>query len=122
LLLLEGQIGAQISRKFGLDAPSIVESVWGSGHESLWAKGEPFLLCGPDGVGKTTIAQQLALALAGIVDPSLLGLPVATVERVLYIAADRPAQAFRSMRRMVTEDNREPLKDRLLIWRGPFAV
>ena len=119
--LLDTNTHRMVSGDAVLDAPSIVESLWGSGHESLWPKGEPFLMCGPDGVGKTTIAQQLALALAGIGEPTFLGLPVALAEkRVLYIAADRPVQAFRSMHRMVTKDDREALKDHLVIWRGPL--
>src|ERR1022692_4294989 len=49
-----------------LDAPELVESIWGDNHRCLWAKGEPFLLCGPDGVGKTALAEQLALHLCGV--------------------------------------------------------
>jgi replicative DNA helicase len=104
-----------------LDAPEHVESIWGSGHESLWACGEPFLICGPDGVGKTTLGQQLALAVAGIGGDSLLGLPVTGKgKRVLYLACDRPTQARRSMHRMVGEDQRAELDKQFVIWRGPL--
>ncbi len=103
-----------------LDAPEIVESVWGDGHRCLWAKGEPFLICGPDGVGKTTIAQQLTLHLAGVLDGPFLGLPVRSTGRVLYLACDRPTQALRSFRRMVGEADHELLDERLTIWRGPL--
>jgi replicative DNA helicase len=39
---------------------------------------------------------------------------------VLYLALDRPAQAARSLARMVAEDDRERLRERLLVWRGPL--
>src|SRR5665213_2057492 len=104
-----------------LDVAEIVESLWGTGHQSIWPEHEPFALCGPDGVGKTTVAQQLALALAGIRPPTLLGFDVAASERrVLYLACDRPAQVRRSFRRMVAEDDRAQLDDRLVIWEGPL--
>ena len=49
---------------FALDAPTHVEAVWGDGSRVLWAQGEPLMIAGPDGVGKTTIGQQLTLARA----------------------------------------------------------
>jgi hypothetical protein len=101
-------------------APSTVASLWGIGNDSLWASGEPFMLCGPQGVGKTTLMQQLVLRRVGVVREPLLGLPVALDERpVLYIAADRPSQARRSFARMVTDDYRELLNERLRFWKGP---
>lgn len=103
-----------------LDAPRTVESVWGDGHQSIWAKGEPFLLVGPEAVGKTTLLQQATLGLGGIGEPELLGFRLHGPHRVLYVAADRPAQAWRSFHRMVTEDDRELLDERLALWRGPL--
>jgi replicative DNA helicase len=104
-----------------LDAAECVESIWGDGHQSLWARGEPFLLVGPDGVGKTTLAQQGSLGLGGIGEPRLLGFSLhADERRVLYVAADRPAQALRSMRRMVSEQDRQALDERLALWKGPL--
>lgn len=104
-----------------LDVPEAPESAWGEDHRCLWAKGEPFILCGPDGVGKTTVAQQVALRQAGIIDTPLFGLPVEPVDGVVfYLACDRPAQVLRSFRRMVTEYEREELRKRLVIWRGPL--
>jgi hypothetical protein len=45
----------------------------------------------PDGVGGTTIAQQILLARAGIKPPQLLGIPILRDDRrVLYLALDRP--------------------------------
>jgi replicative DNA helicase len=103
-----------------LDTPEVVRSRWGRGHQCLWPKGEPFMIVGPEGVGKTTIAQQLALALGQILPASLLGFVVEPVGRVLYMACDRPSQADRSFRRMVGESDRSALHDRLVIWRGPL--
>lgn len=103
-----------------LDAPAGVESVWGDSHSSLWACGEPFMLVGPQGVGKTTLAQQLVLARIGFREARVLGFPVQVDERpLLYLAADRPSQARRSFARMVTEDDRDLLNERLMFWKGP---
>jgi len=107
---------------FILNAPDHVPAVWGSHDEVLWAEGEPLVVCGPPGVGKTTLAQQLALArCGGSPVGEVLGLPVAPdLERfTAYIAADRPKQAARSMKRMVKEVQR-PLLTTLLVWEGPL--
>jgi replicative DNA helicase len=105
-----------------LNALETVESRWGDGHRCLWAQNEPFLLCGPDGVGKTTVAQQLVLHLVEVLSGPFLGLPVQPAEHVLYLACDRPTQALRSFRRMVTDEDREILDERLTIWRGPLPL
>lgn len=112
---------------FALDASSTVAAVWGAGTGVLWPEGEPTMLYGPDGVGKTTIAQQVGLRRIGIGEPELLGLPVAALpdgKKLLYLALDRPRQASRSLRRMVAERDRETLRDRLAVWRGsvPFNI
>lgn len=119
-LLLEIGSARLVRGSYVLDAPEYVPAVWGEGHQVLIARGEPTLLVGPDGVGKTTIAQQLALAIAGIREPTLLGFPVQPGRRVLYLACDRPEQARRSMRRMVSEKDRELLDECLVIRRGPL--
>ncbi len=106
--------------RFVLDVPETVPAVWGDGHQVAWAAGEPLLIVGPDGVGKTTVLQQLLLAQIGVRVTELFGLPVVTGRRVLYIAADRPTQAQRSMNRMVGEKDRELLHERLVVWRGPL--
>jgi replicative DNA helicase len=78
------------------------------------------MICGPQGVGKTTVAQRLALLRAGIIGGDLLGMPVeVSPGRVLYIAADRPRQIGRSFQRMVSEAEREPLATALVVWKGP---
>lgn len=107
---------------FALDVPDAVPAVWGRGDDVLWAQGEPVLIVGPQGVGKSAVAQQLVLARAGVRKPAgLLSYPVAADDRrVLYLAMDRPAQIQRSLRRMVTEDDRATLRDQLVAWRGPL--
>lgn len=105
-----------------LDAPAAIPAIWGRDEEVLWAEGEPFLLVGPDGVGKTTVAQQLLLARCGLAD-SLLGFPVRAEERrVLLVAADRPKQARRSMARMVEPADRAQLDERLVVHEGPLPA
>lgn len=73
-------------------------------------------------MGKTTLVQQLVLARIGARAPEVVGLPVTpdTKRRVLYIAADRPHQVARSLRRMVGEEDRQVLAERLVVWRGPL--
>lgn len=96
-------------------------ALWGHNWAPIWPPGESLFIVGPIGVGKTTVGQQLILARLGVTEPQLLGLPVLVDPRPwLYIAADRPRQALRSLRRMVTEDQRELLDERLLIWKGPL--
>ena len=105
---------------FILDIPAGVPALWGENENVLWPQGEPFLVCGPAGVGKTTLVQQLVLASVGVLDPELLGYPVTPAERVLYLAMDRPAQASRSFARMVGEEHRQALGERLVVWKGPL--
>jgi replicative DNA helicase len=79
------------------------------------------MIAGPDGVGKTTIGQQLALRRASVACSDLLGYLVSPDEhRVLYLALDRPRQAARSMRRMVDEADRDALTRGLVAWEGPL--
>ena len=97
--------------------------VWGSGAEVLWAPGEALMICARQGVGKSTIMQQLALARIGIREPVLFDLPVEVLppdRQVLYLAMDRPRQIRRSFRRMVRPEDRKALNERLVIWSGPM--
>ncbi|MFG1780928.1 AAA family ATPase [Rhodococcus oryzae] len=103
---------------FILDIPPGTPAVWGEGSSVLWAEGEALMICGPPGVGKTTLMGQVLLALIGLRD-SALGLPVKTVDKVLYLAMDRPKQIARALARTVTESDRETLTERLMIWPGP---
>lgn len=107
---------------FALDVPDLADAtLWGRDSQVLWVRGEPLLIVGPTGIGKTTLAWNLVLSLIGLRAPELLGLPVRPIEgRVLYIAADRPDQARRALRRMVTEEDRATLDERLSVWYGPL--
>jgi hypothetical protein len=106
---------------FILDTPADPEPIWGDGTDVLLAGGEALIIAGPQGLGKTTLAQQLALGRAGFGEHSaLLGYPIKPGERrVLYLAMDRPRQAARSFRRMVGEAWRDQLNERLTVWQGP---
>lgn len=104
---------------FILDAPKIPPAVWGEGQEVLWAEGEALMLCGPAGVGKTTLAVQLVAARLGLLNEPVLGLPVQTGQRVLYLAMDRPPQIARAMGRLFTSDQRAKLDAALVVWKGP---
>jgi len=106
---------------FVLDTPADPEALWGAGSDVLLADGEALIIAGGQGLGKTTIAQQLALGRCGFGEyAELLGYPVKPGEaRVLYLAMDRPRQAARSFRRMVGESWRQELDERLVVWQGP---
>jgi replicative DNA helicase len=109
-------------REFVLDAPTIIPAIWGRDREVLWSAGEPLLICGPQGVGKSTLLQQLVLARIGLAAVAeVIGYPVAPARRrVLYLAADRPRQIARSLRRMVIDDDAQALAERLIVWEGPL--
>lgn len=107
---------------FVLSVPDKIPMLWGDGDGIAWAQGEPLMICGPDGIGKTSVAQQLMLARCGIRPGPLLGMDVEEAAgRVLYIAADRPRQAASSLRRMVAGDaDLAKLEERLIVWKGPL--
>lgn len=98
------------------------EPIWGAGAEVLAAQGEGVVICGPQGVGKSTLAQQLVLARMGITSSMLLGYPVARDERpIFYLAMDRPMQIRRSLARMVDltdESTAATIKRQLIVWKG----
>lgn len=113
----------------GLDwinrAGSFVPPVWGDGDDVLWAMGEPLIIAGPPGVGKTTLCQQLALAMCGAAHSDVLGFMVTPEpdRKVAYLACDRPRQAARSVARMVNDSlGREMVRDRMTVWEGQLPV
>jgi hypothetical protein len=58
--------------------------------------GEALIIAAPQGLGKATLAEQLALGwIASPATPSLLGFPITSGMRVLYVAMDRARQAAR---------------------------
>jgi replicative DNA helicase len=106
------------------DGPE-TEAVWGRGSKVLWASGEPLILAGPPGIGKTTVAERLVLASLGVGPTDVGGYPVKAAERPwLYVAADRPRQAARSLRRMIDEAEAwasDDLQERFRVWKGPLG-
>ena len=106
---------------FILDASPDPEPVWGIGDEVILADGEALIVAASQGLGKTTLAQQLALGRCGFPEyADLLDYPIKPGNRrVLYLAMDRPQQARRSFRRMVDDAWRDELDERLVVWRGP---
>ncbi len=102
------------------DVPDDVPAIWGRDVEVLWAQGEPMVIVAPSGVGKTTLMGQVVMGLCGIERFSEpLGYPVRPGDRVLYVAADRPQQIMRSLRRHIDASDQELLADRLRLWQGP---
>ncbi|HTA32999.1 MAG TPA: AAA family ATPase [Solirubrobacteraceae bacterium] len=112
--------------EFIIDPPKHVAAIWGKAQDVAWQQGESLLLVGPTGVGKGGVLQQVALRRMGILTGDLLGYPVqADPERLtVYLAMDRPAQITRSFKRMVLDDHRAPLRERLRVWKGalPFDL
>jgi replicative DNA helicase len=97
------------------DRPATPEAVWGRGTQVIAARGEPTIIYGPTGLGKTTIIQRLLLSAIGVGPETVLEFPVRRINgKILYIAADRPAQAMQSLRRMVEPGDRHVLDERWL--------
>lgn len=105
---------------FMFDAQNAVEMLWGRDDQVLWSDGEGLVLTGNQGVGKTTLAQQVVLTLIGVLDEPVLGLPVTLeAQRVLYLAMDRPRQIRRAFLRQCRKEHRHLLEEKLVIWKGP---
>lgn len=114
------QVQAVDGASFLLNQPDNVPCIWGSGIDVLWAEGEPLMLCGLPGVGKTTIAGQVLRARLGIGDGLVLGLPVMPDTRpILYLAMDRPQQIRRALGRLFTPEDHDVLRERLIVRPGP---
>jgi replicative DNA helicase len=115
------EIGVIDGATFVLDEPVELVARWGKGGDVLWAQGESLLLCGPTGVGKTTLAGQLIAGLIGA-RPDILGYPVAPAKRILYLALDRPRQIQRALRRLFAPADRAHLAQHLIVRRGPLPA
>lgn len=95
----------------------------GTGDDVLHAAGEPTFIVARTGVGKSTYGQNYVLHRIGLRVEDWLGLPVAPLplERsILYVAADRPRQVQRSLRRMVSDADFPFLDDAVMVWKGPL--
>jgi len=104
---------------FLLDGPTTPPALWGRDGQVLWARDESIILCGPAGVGKTTIEGQMIMGRLGL-RSEVLGYPIEPgAGKVLLLACDRPAQIRRALARLVTEADRQVLDDRLVVWPGP---
>jgi hypothetical protein len=105
---------------FILDTSPDPEPLWGNTDQVGLADGEALIFAGAQGLGKTTLAQQLTLGRCGFEEyATLLGFPISTGSHALYLAMDRPKQVARSFRRMVGEAWRDELNSRLSVWQGP---
>lgn len=109
--------------EFFLDLPDMPPVIWGDGNRILWIDGEPLMICGDDGTGKSTIDHQLLAARLGIRD-DLLDYSVEPAKGVVaYLAMDRPEQARRAGHRLFPEDIEVDFRsqlERLAVWRGPL--
>lgn len=95
--------------------------IWGTAEAMYSAEGQAWMICAPDGRGKTSDACQYGKARLGFAD-SMWGQPVKPLppdRSVYYFAMDRPRQMMEAFRRGVTPDMRPMLEERLHIHRGP---
>ena len=108
---------------FVYDIPEATPAVWGQGDQILWAEGEPLMIAGPTGVGKSTIAAQLLAGRVGII-PEVFGTPIADDGKpVLYLSLDRPSQIRGLLGRLFAgRDARAVLDERLIVWAGPLTA
>ncbi|ROR89333.1 AAA family ATPase [Nocardioides aurantiacus] len=99
------------------DIPAVPPSLWGTGNQVVWMKGEALMIVGPPGVGKTTLTAQVVKA--RLVGGKVLGMEVEPGERVLYLAMDRPQQIARALARTLRDVPRDLLAERFVPWEGP---
>jgi hypothetical protein len=92
-----------------LDLPDKPEPVWGVGDTVLWSDGEALMLAGGPGLGKTTLAGQLARGRLGL-QRTVLDMPVLEGDRLVYLAMDRPRQIARRLSQQFTTAELEHLR------------
>lgn len=97
-----------------------VQPLWGDVETPLWQAGESLMLVGPPGVGKSTLAHHLILAL--LTGGEVLGHSVAKIDGdILYLAMDRPKQIARAFRRLVNDPEvRRIVHERVIFHAGPM--
>lgn len=96
-----------------------VPALWGDGDDVLWAEGEPLIITGPTGVGKTTLGTCVVAGRLGLL-PDVLGYAVKPgARRTLVLAMDRPRQIQRAMARLLRQFPEDTLNERLVVWQGP---
>ena len=109
-----------------LDEPEVLSPRWGHGDRILMVEGEGMMIVGGQGVGKSFLGQQFVMNCIGVrKEAALLNLPIkplADGERVLYLGMDRPRQILRSMKRMVSEEDRLLVNEKMDLWSGPVPV
>lgn len=107
--------------RFVTETGADADPLWGTREQTAWSSGESLMIVGPPGVGKTTLAHQVILARLGLQD-TVLGMPVAPSERVLYLAMDRPKQIAHAMARRIMPEHQSILRERLAVWQGPLPA
>lgn len=102
--------------------PDTTPTVWGDGQRVAWAKGQTLMLAAKQGLGKSTLAQNLFLRRIGVLSDEFLGMPVDVPAegKALYLGMDRPPQILGSMRRMVESEHADLLNKRAVFWPGPL--
>ena len=71
----ERSVRIRLGGDFILDEPEIIPAIWGQGERVLWAEGEGIMITGHQGIGKTTVAQQLVLHMIELRAGDFLGFP-----------------------------------------------
>lgn len=96
--------------------------IWGRSEAPIAVEGQAWMICGPDGAGKTTDGTNYAKARIGLIG-EVWGLPVAPLPEdrtVWYFAMDRPVQAKRALARGLDPEAHRAVLDERLLWQsGP---
>jgi hypothetical protein len=104
---------------FIYQAADHVTAVWGEDDDVLWAEGEPLIITGPTGIGKTTLGTCVVAGRLGLLPDTLGYLVTPGRRRTLVLAMDRPRQIQRAMARLLRQYPEDVLNRRLIVWQGP---